>query len=372
MKLIEHPLPAILQKADSTEFVPTQQAADFRVQTIDPVRNKNWEDQAGHFPAYSLFHSAAWARVLQKTYAFTPTYFVKGEGKVPEAMLPVMEVNSWLTGRRGISLPFTDDCTSLGLNSESVRHLFWEAVRFGKERNWKYLECRGGREWLPEACASLSFYGHILELKPDEELMFAALDPSVRRAIRKGRKDGIRVEVSDSLEAVRLFYALLCKTRRKHGLPPQPFKFFENIYDEIISKQMGKVVTAMYGQKPIAAGVYFQANEKGIYKYGASDEAFQHLRGNNLVMWEAIKWHLQHGFKSLHMGRTSIGNEGLRKFKLGWGCEEHQVEYIKYDLRKQKFVQDKDEAFGWHNTLFRCMPGFLSKVAGALLYKHVA
>ena len=38
-------------------------------------------------------------------------------------LLPLMEVDSWLTGRRGISLPFTDECEPLYPDAESFKNL---------------------------------------------------------------------------------------------------------------------------------------------------------------------------------------------------------------------------------------------------------
>ena len=46
---------------------------------------------------------------------------------------------------------------------------------------------------------------------------------------------------------------------------------------------------------------------------------FQNLRPNNLVMWEGIKSLMQRGADTLHLGRTSMENEGLRRFKLSRG-----------------------------------------------------
>jgi len=91
-----------------------------------------------------------------------------------------------------------------------------------------------------------------------------------------------------------------------------------------------------------------------------------------LVMWEAIKWHLRRGTKKLHLGKTSIANEGLRRFKLGWRSEEEKNEYFNYDLRREKFVTGSDSAFGWHNRIFQLLPGFASRMAGNVLYRHWA
>ena len=121
------------------------------------------------------------------------------------------------------------------------------------------------------------------------------------------------------------------------------------------------IAIASHEQHPIAASVYFQMGARAIYKYGASDEAFQQLRGANVVMWEALKWHARQGAKTLHLGRTSLGNEGLRRFKLGWGAEEQKIEYVKYDLRQNRHVTETDDATGWYNRVFNVLPMGLSQ-----------
>jgi hypothetical protein len=342
------------------------------VQRINPLENPNWDALVGSHPNFSFFHGAAWAKVLTDTYNYTPVYFAENEKETLQSLLPVMEADSWLMGRRGISLPFTDDCEPLCAGNDSFKKLFESAVEFGKARGWKYLECRGGRKFFGEALASLSFYGHSLDLTPGEQKLFDALESPVRRAIRKAEKDGVKVETLQSGEAMRIFYSLLCKTRRRHGLPPQPIEFFLNIHKHILSQNMGAVIVASYQGKPVAASVYFQTAGRAIYKYGASDEAFQHLRGNNLVMWEAIKWLARGGAKKLHFGKTSMSNNGLRRFKLGWGAAEEKIEYMKYDLRKNEFVTDNDEVSGWHNRVFRALPVFASRLIGRALYRHWA
>jgi len=341
-------------------------------QPVNPADCPGWDALVTAHPRCSFFHGAAWAKTLQGAYGFTPVYFTANEVDGRSSILPLMEVNSWLTGRRGVALPFTDDCEPLYSDAASIRNLIQAALEFGRTRGWKSVECRGGRELFGEAPASLAFYGHSVDLEEDEDRMFARLESSVRRAIRKAEKSGVTVTVSRSLGTMEVFYSLHCKTRRKHGLPPQPFAFFRNIHEHILSHNLGMVVIARHENHPIAASVYFQLGARAVYKYGASDEAFQHLRGANLVMWEAVKWHARQGAKTLHLGRTSIGNEGLRRFKLGWGAGEQKIEYVKYDLWKGRFVTDADESTGWYNRLFNVLPIGLSRLIGAVLYRHCA
>jgi hypothetical protein len=74
----------------------------------------------------------------------------------------------------------------------------------------------------------------------------------------------------------------------------------------------------------------------------------------------------------LHLGRTSLWNDGLRRFKLGWGAREERIEYVKYDLGAGRFVCDRDESTGWHTRIFQRMPIRLSRWLGAALYRHWA
>jgi len=342
------------------------------LQRVNPLEESGWDAALESYPASSIFHTAAWAAVLQASYGYTPVYFALRESGRFRALLPLMEVDSWLTGKRGVSLPFTDDCEPLCSDAGALAGVLQKVMEYARERDWNYLECRGGKEFFADAPASTAFYGHRLMLAGGEEAMFSKVESAVRRAIRKAEKGGVSVEFSQSLDAMRTFYDLHCKTRNRHGLPPQPFRFFHNIHDHILSKNHGFVVLARYQQVPVASAVYIHWGKNAIYKYGASDETFQHLRANNLVMWEAIKWYGRNGFQQLHFGRTSFTNEGLRRFKLGWGTEEHSIEYVRYDRRKDGFVTVKDGSSGWHSHVFNMMPGFLSRLVGSVLYKHMA
>ncbi len=323
-------------------------------------------------PGAGFFHGTSWLQVLYGTYGFTPEFFITySSGKSP-AVLPMMAVNSWLTGRRGVGLPFTDECAPLVAEPCELAPLFARAMAHGRQSGWKYLEIRGGRALLGDVPPSTAFFGHSLDLRLGEIQLFARTDTAVRRAVRKAEQSNLTVTVAQDLPSLRTFYALMCQTRKRHGLPAQPFGFFANIHRHILSRNQGQIVLAWLGSTPVAGAVFFHFGQSAIYKFGASDERLQHLRANNLVMWEAIKWHAQRGFASLDFGRTSLANTGLRKFKLSWGTVERTIEYVRWDLRTNAFVTVKDEASGWYNRIFRLLPVSVSRLAGAVLYKHAA
>jgi hypothetical protein len=277
-----------------------------------------------------------------------------------------------LTGKRGISLPFTDECGIIGTDEGAHRVIFDHLVNLSKTKGWSYFECRGGPRLAPNATVSVGFFGHRLDLNRSEDQILEKTASSTRRAIRKAEQSGLSVEFSRGLDTVHAFHDLLCKTRKKHGMPPQPFSFFAEIHRRVLEAGNGWIALARLGRIPIAGTVFFQFGNKAVYKYGASDERFQHLRANNLVMWNSIQRLCRDGVQTLDFGRTSIDNEGLRKFKLGWGTTEHSVEYSRYDCRKERFVVSDDRSSGWHNRLFRTLPTSISRLMGAALYKHAA
>ena len=381
-------------------------------------------------PGATFFHSSAWAGVLAESYGYTPFYFTVMEEDRLRALVPLMEVNSFITGKRGVSLPFTDSCGPILEEGIEFQDLFARIIEYGQAQGWKYIELRGGEEYSrsqesvirsqerptrnassirnphsefrnfmstsnlqpvpgtrhpatvrssltgnPEPatrnCPYITYYTHTLELTKGEKALHSGLHDSTRRNIRKAEKEKVEVRIEKTGDALKEFCRLNRLTRREHGLPPQPYHFFEKVHRHIISEKKGFIALAYFQDRAIAGNMYFHFGDRAVYKYGASDKAYQHLRANNLVMWEAIRWFAGKGFKSLCFGRTERENEGLRQFKAGWGAEETQVHYFRYDLRQNAFVPGKEKGEPPYATLFRATPAPILNAIGSLLYRHM-
>jgi Acetyltransferase (GNAT) domain len=339
----------------------------------NPLEHRDWDTLLASHAQASVFHTRGWAQVLHETYGHAPFYFHRLAGSELSDLLPVMEVNSLLTGRRCVSLPFSDFCHPIISSRQTSAHLHDLAAQHGRERGWKYLDCRSDAPWSegPEAPFSVSFHGHVI--RPDAaEVLIEAFDGSVRRGIRKAETAGLTVELETSLQAMRTFYHFHCKTRKRHGLPPQPFRFFENIARYLLQPGKGFIATTFLKTKPIASLVFLHHGCQALYKFGASDHAFQHLRPNNLAMWKGIKHCAALGFVRLHLGRTSLANEGLRRFKLGFGASEETIGCRKFDLEKNMFVADLDRSHTWMNAVWRCLPLPVLRLAGHAIYQHLS
>jgi len=340
-------------------------------QRLNPMNIEKWDDLVLSTQGYNFFHSAAWAKVLNDSYQYQPHYFSLIENDKLAAVTPMMEIRSRLTGVRGVSLPFSDYCSPIIGKEIRFDDVFGSIVKYGKAMKWKTLEFRDGLHFSTEIAVSSFFYGHTLALDENTEKIFARLKSNTKRNIKKAMREGVTVKFSSSIDAVKEYYRLHSMARRKHGLPPQPFQFFKKIYDHVIASDRGFVVLGYEHEKCISGAIFFHFGTKVVYKFGASDMKYQHLRANNLVMWEAIKRYAEQEYHTFCFGKTEPENEGLRQFKQGWGTEEHVIKYFKYDLVKDRFIQTNENVTGFHNKLFRKMPLALLKLCGSLAYRHI-
>ncbi len=341
------------------------------IQIINPVNRPDWNKLLQNTPEANIFHTREWASVMHNTYDYTPCYFTEMSWDKIETLIPVMEVNSWVTGTRGVSLPFTDFSPILISDKGIWKEAFNEIINYAETHNFKYLEFRSDLPGNAEYTPSTSFYAHILPVNKEVDALYKNLHSSTKRNIKKAEKAGIRIEKHQSLQALQSFYTLHCKTRKRHGVPVQPWSFFENIFEEIFKNNLGHILMARHEDLWIAGAVYFYFNKKAVYKFGASDMHYQHMRPNDLVMWKAIQEFSESGFESLHFGRTDLHHEGLRRYKMGWGSEEERLNYFRYDPFKKQFTEGNENT---NETLspLKFTPIPFLKLLGKVAYRHVA
>jgi hypothetical protein len=341
------------------------------IEIVNPITFPNWDELLLSTPGYSFFHTSTWARVLSESYGFAPLYFTIIENGRLRTLVPVMEVKSILTGKRGVSLPFTDYCEPIIDNEFSFQEMLDNILTYGKQKGWKYLELRGGGHLLSGVQPCANYLWHTLDLKRSSDAIFRTFRKGTKSAIKKAEKEPFEIRVGRSEDSIIEFYRLNCVTRKYHGLPPQPQSFFRATYRHILKQGLGMVILASYRGTDIAGSVFFHFGDKAVYKYGASRREFQDLRANNLIIWKAINYCLEKGCTHFCFGRTERENEGLRIFKNGWGTQEHAMNYYKYDLGQARFIPGQNRVSKFQNMVFGKMPIPLLKIIGTVGYKHV-
>ena len=343
------------------------------IRVLDPSGAAEWDRRVFAHPDYNFFHSAAWAKVICDTYGHAPHYHVFSEpnGDVI-ALVPLAEVLSSLTGRRAVCLPFSDFCPPLVFRENQRTLVETEILRLARERRWKYVEFRGAGSLEITCDPAVTYHGHKLDLTDPVEAVFDRFANGTKGAVRQALKSGLDVTTLDSEDSVRDFFQLHVRTRRRHGAPAQPWTFFLNLHRNVIKRGLGFVVLARAGAQTVAGAVFCCFGDRAMYKFAASDSAYARNRANNLVLWHAIKQLIQTGFKVLDFGRTSLANDGLRRFKLSWGAKEELITYVRLDSSSGRWTSCRgDRHSDWYSHLSRHLPIRLNNLLGGMIYPHL-
>lgn len=343
--------------------------SDAILQAIDPLTGTEWDSLVDRTAEPQFFHYAAWAKTLIDTYAFKPLFYNTKSEKT--CTLPFIQVRSLKGKKRAIALPFSDGCD---IHCKKIHHEKLVNAVLTEAKNLKLdtIEFRGTETFAPPGPPSHSYWGHRLDLTVGEKKLWADLASSTRRNIRKAQKGNVTVAFHDDSRSVKEFYRLHCLTRKRHGLPPQPVKFFDNIYTNLVSQNRGKVALATADGRVVAGAVFLFTKKTALFKFGASDKNQQHFRANDFVMWEAIRTFSQNGYKVMSFGKTEKFHEGLCRYKEGFGGVRVQLNDHIYDVKSGRKLVESPSVHGIHNKVFRRMPIAMLRLCGEVLYKYSA
>lgn len=331
--------------------------------------DEGWSAFAASKTQANIFHHPAWMNLLAECYGYRPFVVAvcNSMGKIRSGV-PMMEVNSRWTGKRWVSLPFSDHCAPLHDDAGALDCLTDFLVHMSHERHLQGLEVRWA---LPEHKAIYSYAHHVLhivELNSDLEQVSKRFHRTQRENIKFAENKGVRIEWGKQLEKLRMFYHLQCLTRRRHGLPVQPWRFFELLWWTILSQGLGFLLLAYEGDQCLAGGIFLHWQQTLTYKYSASTEESRRLRANHLLTWTAMRWGCENGFNKFDFGRSHVEDRGLRTFKHRWGAEEASLAYTTVPAAREKPSGSK--LMDVLQAVIRVSPLCVCRAAGELFYSH--
>lgn len=334
--------------------------------TLLRVDDPRWVAFAGGHADATVFHHPRWAQLLADCYGHEAKLCaLVGEDAALLGGIPLLDVRSRLTGRRAVGLAFTDFCPPL-LGPRAAPAALRDALAEVRRRErWPRVEIRWDLDGTFDGASVLR---HTTVLQPDADAVFATFKKTrVKQPIRQARDAGITVEHSSEWEAVRSFYDLHLRTRRRLGVPTQPLRFFRLVWERLVTDDLGFAALAYDGSRVVAGGLFLRWNGVTTYKFGASEADAWKLRPNHLLLWEVIQRACAAGDRLFDWGRTEREHEGLRNFKLGW-AQEQEVTY--------SVIADEPPAGGSRRGeaalagVIRRSPVWVSRAIGKVLYGH--
>jgi CelD/BcsL family acetyltransferase involved in cellulose biosynthesis len=334
-----------------------------------PLDDPRWLALLDRSEAVTPSHLPAWTKIVADSYGFPSFALVLLRENEAVAGLPIVDVSTRLRGRRYSALPFTDECGPVA-GPDDLSALVHALCALRRQEQLIRIEVRA---CVPAVEADVVSYvrgvRHHLQLEPTVEQAFAKLSSHHRRAVRTAQRSQVHIEIGASAELLATFAALHASTRKRLGVPVQPRRFLSAIGSALVEHEIGYIAVAWQGDRPVAAGVFLEANGVALYKFGASDARAWSLRANNLLVWEAIRHAIEHGATLFDFGRSDLGQDGLSSFKRNFGATETPLVYTSIGLPEKESRLKPGRISG---RIIQLSPPLVARAAGRLLYRYTA
>src|SRR5271157_375567 len=334
------------------------------------ISNETWQSFLTTQSKANIFHHPAWSNLIANCYGYRPFIAaVYGSGGEIKAGLPMIEISQPFSGLRWVSLPFTDHCAPLYVDQDSLRDLLENIHKASRARGASALEYRWNHSFDNALSENPDYFLHTIPLSQDFHLVQSRFHAMHRRNAVTAQKRGIRIEYGNDIADLKDFYKIHVQTRRRQGVPVQPYRFFELIWKHLFELDLGFVMKAYQNSNCLAAAVFLKFNQTITYKYGASLQEGLSLRPNDLLFSTSIQWACENGFTLFDLGRTDIDNPGLCRFKKGWGADEMPLNY--YNIPQKSTQPIPGNLMKIMKPIIQKSPLWVCQFTGELLYKYV-
>jgi CelD/BcsL family acetyltransferase involved in cellulose biosynthesis len=347
-------------------------AAGPTVVTVDPRTDSRWGTLTA--TAGSVFTSAPWITSVCDTYGFIPQARIVTDaaGRPTDGFVwvPISDI----CGDRLVSLPFSDRADPLVADCATWPSLVDDALHTDAPLE---IRCLDGA--VPTADPRLARVGeaawHGTPLRAPLPEIYRSISSAARRNIAAADRNGVHVEATTGLEAVRVYHRLHVALRKhKYRLLAQPVALFERIWQEFSVYDGIVTLLARVNEEPVAGAVYLVWNDVLYYKFGASLAGGLPLRPNDALAWAALRWATERGLRLLDWGLSDLGQPGLVAYKRKWASEERRIVTLRSTIQHP---DDRREIGRLLSELTRLLtddavPDGVTERAGSLLYRYFA
>src|ERR671932_1519123 len=229
---------------------------------------------------HTLYYTPAWLDLITELYgpSALPLTSTNASGRVT-GYLPLCLIKSPVTGRRLVSLPFSDHCPLLAVDEASANDLVDQAILLAQEKRAKYLELRAGINDVlasrPDLVTSDLYVRWLKPLTPDGDALWRSVHGSARGAIKKAERLGVHVRMTQDRAEMEHFYRLHLLTRSKNlGMPAQPRRYFFALWDTFAPHGAMQLWLAEWQGVVVAGSIYLASDRILKLAYNASDERY--------------------------------------------------------------------------------------------------
>ncbi len=288
---------------------------------------KAWDDFVQSRPDATVFHLAAWRRVIEAAFGHRAHYLTAEQDGVIVGVLPLVEVKTRLFGHTLVSNPFCVYGGPLAADAGAARALADHAAGLREKLGATSCEFRFLRQppvdWLDEAWQARGalYVTFRRPITADDDANLKAIPRKQRAVVRKGIERGLAARADRDVDALHAIYA---QSVRNLGTPVFARKYFR-----LLAETFGEaldVVTISDGGRDVASVMNFYWRDEVIPYYGGGTGAARACFANDFLYWEVMRRGAARGARLFDFGRSKEGT-GAFSFKKNWGFSPQPLPY---------------------------------------------
>ncbi len=323
----------------------------------------------------NLFSSPEWLSVLYKTYGLRLFIkYIEENGEITNYIIYSV-VHNFLEEK--ICVCSYCDYFDCHVQSKEIWSNFIHELR--KEFPRYRIAVRNLKDPTARECKELNVlskeYFHEIDLTDSIEKLWQEAFNGFRGAVKQAQKLGVTVKQC-SKEHLRNFYNLHLRVRKnKYGIFPQPYRFFENVWDEYMPKDKGVMLGAFdKNGRFLGANIYLICGNTLYYKFSTSLLDSLEFRPNNILVWEGIKFAKERQLKVLDMGSSGLEQDGLIWFKTHIVKPVKQYEITHLGCHPPDYVFSQKRILTVYTKFFtqKWMPDSMVEFGSSFIYPFLA
>lgn len=352
---------------------------DVRIVTLYNGSEK-WDRFVEFHPFGMIYHLSTWKNILEASFGHIKGCFICLEDDAGNIVcgLPIYQVKSRLVGNRLVSIPFASISDPLIHDSTDLVTLLGSAVFMAKSLSSKYVEIRScfSQETLQRcSLTKICLYKHHylpLDREPGK-LMKMFHRSCVRQRISRSLKSGLKFKIGEGEADLYKFHQLHSMSRKRLGLPRQPYAFLKSLWHELRKTNMVSLHLAEKDDQPIAGHVLLKYKNRVSAEFAAYDSKWLDLSPNHFLFWKAIEKSYHEGYEIFDFGRTLFTNKGLMSFKDRWGTKVIDLPQFYYTNGHSKNPGKINQSWKYKSISSACrhLPDMFQNFLGNFCYHHL-
>jgi CelD/BcsL family acetyltransferase involved in cellulose biosynthesis len=330
--------------------------------------DREWSDFVAEQPQATVYHTLGWRAVGESLgHRARPLVSRDSDGSL-NGVLPLFEVGRG-RDRRFAAVPLRDRGGPLAKDEASVAGLMREAAGLARSAGAARVILRS-QEPMSDAARDAGYsetsyhVTTLVDLSSGPEAVLARVKGSARRAAAKGVDAGLTFRWGSGQNDMRSFYSVFLRTRRRLGVPPHPWSFFRAV-TESLGDGIARLGLASLDGKVVAGTLLLAYGDRVIDGYAASDERHLSAQPNDFLIWNALAWGADEGYKYFDFGASSPEQKGLLFFKEKWGgCHTPLYSYTWPPEASSALRDSNRPEYRLVRATWRRLPIWATRVAG--------